>query len=84
MGVFQVIAEYFRSHETDIVVSFKEANFAEVSANLSGELISCLQGPFYLMYDHNHSKASTVMLTFQREEALQLLSAPMEMKRMLR
>lgn len=48
-----------------------------------GELFPYPRGTFYLIYCHNHSNASAVMHTFQREAALQLTSAAMENKRML-
>lgn len=42
--------------------------------NSGGEFFMS-RGPFYLIYVHNHSKSPTVMLTFQREVAPQLLLA---------
>lgn len=70
--------ECLQSLETrELWFNLQQAHSAEFWVNLGGELFSCPQGPFHLIYDQSHCEASTVMRSFfQREVAPQLLSSP--------
>ena len=57
--------------------NLRQAHSTEFWVNLGGELFSCPQGPFYLIYDQSHCEASTVMRTFFKGRWLHNYSHPL-------
>lgn len=74
--------ECLQSLETrELWFNLQQAHSAEFWVNLGGELFSCPQGPFHLIYDQSHCEASTVMRSFFKGRWLHNYSRPLRTHR---